>query len=165
MNKVVAPSTVFLYKHRYFQTDTNISSWFVFLRSLRTIILHTNHISCYNGTWNLQKIIFVYINDWTKSFYLWLLQFMGLWPPCPLLVTKFTPKETKYSISDFFVQASITIINIAPWGQEPKQRGSIIFAILSLEGIQPVDHISMSLRPDKAINIWKIINVKRLKIS
>jgi hypothetical protein len=35
-------------------------------------------------------------------------------PPCPLFVTKFTPKETKYSISDFFVQASITIINIAP---------------------------------------------------
>jgi hypothetical protein len=28
-------------------------------------------------------------------------------PPCPLLVTKFMPKETKYSISDFFVQASI----------------------------------------------------------
>ena len=79
MNKVVAPSTVFLYKHRHFQTDTNISSWFVFLRSLRTIILHTNHISCYNGTWNLQKIIFVYINDWTESFYLWLLQIMGRW--------------------------------------------------------------------------------------
>jgi hypothetical protein len=80
-------------------------------------------------------------------------------------VTKFTPKETKYSISDFFVQASITIINIAPWSQEPKQRRSIIFAILSLEEIQPVDHISMSLRPDKTINIWKIINIKRLKIS
>jgi len=35
-------------------------------------------------------------------------------PPCPSLVTKFRPKETKYSISDFFVQASIAIINIAP---------------------------------------------------
>ena len=86
-------------------------------------------------------------------------------PACALFVTKFTPKETKYSISDFFVQASITIINIAPWSQEPKERGSIIFAMLSLEEIQPVDHISMGLRPDKAINIWKIINVKRLKIS
>jgi len=35
-------------------------------------------------------------------------------PPCPLLVTKFMPEETEYSISDFFVLASITIINIAP---------------------------------------------------
>jgi len=35
-------------------------------------------------------------------------------PPCPLFVTKVTPKETKYSISDFFVQASITIIDVAP---------------------------------------------------